>query len=68
MEDKPENLEAVLGEFIDEDEVQRRIEAEWDRMYERGETIRPGDGSWAAFARWFSEWGTTLERIWQRKD
>lgn len=58
------NLKAAIQEFIpDEQEVQRQIEAEWERMYERGETIREGDGAQKACDRWHRDYGDALRAI-----
>jgi hypothetical protein len=62
--DESENNAAVVEEFVDSDEeIQRQIVAEWDRMYEAGDVIREGDAARSVALDWFAKWGTILERI-----
>ena len=52
------NLEAVAEELLpDEEEIEREIKAEWERKYERGESIRAGDASKAVYERWLRKFG-----------
>ena len=62
------DMEALAGEFIpDEEEMKRQIEEEWERMYERGETIREGDASAGAYYRWLSRYGLDFFGALRRK-
>ena len=59
--DEQENLEAILGEFLpDDDEVERQIEAEWKRMHAAGEEIRVGDPPALLFYQWAESHGISF--------
>jgi hypothetical protein len=67
MMDEERELEALLGEFLpDEEEMERQIEEEWERMHARGETIREGDAPKNLHFRWMMAYGldffSTLQR------
>jgi hypothetical protein len=62
------DAEAIVEEFLpDDEEVEREIEKEWERMHKRGETIRLGAASTTVFQRWFLKWGLALFPTLRRK-
>ena len=61
MDGDERDLEAILGEFFpDEEEFERQLQAEWNRMHEAGETIRVGDASAMLFYRWAESHGISF--------
>ena len=59
---------AVIEEFTDsEEELERQIEDEWERMYAAGQTIRVGDASRQLAAEWMAWWGVIVASILRRK-
>jgi len=66
--DEVGNIIANIEEFLDSDEeVERQIQAEWERKAAAGETIREGDAARSVGLDWFARWGGVLERILRRE-
>ena len=58
MDRDEQDLEAIVGEFLpDDEEVKRQIEAEWKRMHAAGEEIRVGNAPALLFYRWVESMG-----------
>ena len=66
--DEERNLEAIAEEFIpDEEEIARQIRAEWEAMFQRGDTIRVGGASKDVFLRWLRTLGLDFFAALHRK-
>ncbi len=62
------DLRTLVGEFTpDREEMERQIEAEWDRLYATGEPIREGNAAFSLSLKWLAKWGHVVEKILRRK-
>jgi hypothetical protein len=66
--DKREDLDALAEEFVPGDEeIRSAIQKEWVTLRERGEGVREGDASRAAFRRWWARYGAEFVAALRRK-